>query len=78
MMMMQQEIVAESKFLEGTITKWSTKSDIWSVGAVLHYILTMSLPYENMRPDKPLNEYVNSLIAALQEHLKETLPLQFN
>ncbi|KAK0627409.1 kinase-like domain-containing protein [Immersiella caudata] len=38
------EIAEEAQQYEGRITKWSSKGDIWGVGAVLHRILTKEIP----------------------------------
>lgn len=44
-----QEIHKESGEYKGKITSWSTKSDIWSLGAVLYYYLCSKMP----RLDQP-------------------------
>ncbi|KAI1169456.1 ankyrin [Nemania sp. FL0916] len=45
------EIAEEATTGEGRITKWSTKSDIWGVGAVMARILTNERPQQGQAKD---------------------------
>ncbi|KAI1418422.1 kinase-like domain-containing protein [Hypoxylon sp. FL1857] len=53
------EIAEEAGTGEGRITKWSTKSDIWGVGAVICRILMRERPPQNQA--KALNERCRNL-----------------
>ncbi|KAK1244443.1 hypothetical protein MKX07_003242, partial [Trichoderma sp. CBMAI-0711] len=48
------EIAENARLSNGRVTEWSTKSDIWGVGAVLYRIMTEEIPSQD-RAKRPLN-----------------------